>query len=692
MRGACLLPPFPPPQPSRQRLPSLRHLLPSSPLYKPPLNNRLNFKSLFSLSSSSSLSSLSEAMVKPLEEADVGISCYISPLSGFRGILKHRYADFIVNEVDCDGNVVRLTSFDFPEEVAEVVVDERSASDFDYSEKIEMFRSISGDADAALLSEFLERVSSGDVREDDFVLLSPDEDKSHRTEVHKFFKENLKLLITDVVKVPPGNSKAVRVRFSGGRGGGARKGSRKRKGRDDNNPSEDQRFDSRGSKTWPENLGKFLRFHLYKENKDTQEALGVIAKMLGVQVTVFKQQAKKLALLNDRLIGIKVGDFCHVEEGLVLGKLSGNRFTIVLRGVVADCDDTIRAAADSLGKNGFINYFGLQRFGSGSVPTHLVGAALLRGEWKAAVGLILDPRVGERPEIREGREYFKQSGDAEGTLKKLPHYLVAERALLQCLKKCPGNYLQALKAIPRTLRMMYVHSYQSYLWNHAASLRVQRYGIDQVVLGDLVYCKGAPVRLPNPDPVEVRDLNGGVTDEGEEDDDIIASENARPVKILDAGDLSQGEYTLADVVLPLPGSSVHYPENDVARIYQEVAEKDGIKLNKTVHTAKEFSITSLKGGYRHVFHRPSDFTWELLSYTDEDKSLSETDLEIISGKSLEFSEKNYTCNLEESEQAAAPPARKALKLGFTLSASCYATMAIRELMKSSTSTAFHKSL
>ena len=27
-----------------------------------------------------------------------------------------------------------------------------------------------------------------------------------------------------------------------------------------------------------------LRFRLYKENKDTQEALGVIGKMLGLQV------------------------------------------------------------------------------------------------------------------------------------------------------------------------------------------------------------------------------------------------------------------------------------------------------------------------------------------------------------------------------------------------------------------------
>ena len=37
----------------------------------------------------------------------------------------------------------------------------------------------------------------------------------------------------------------------------------------------------------------------------------------------------------------------------------------------------------------------MQRFGSGSVPTHLIGAALLRGEWEIAVSLILDPREGD---------------------------------------------------------------------------------------------------------------------------------------------------------------------------------------------------------------------------------------------------------------------------------------------------------
>lgn len=37
----------------------------------------------------------------------------------------------------------------------------------------------------------------------------------------------------------------------------------------------------------------------------------------------------------------------------------------------------------------------IQRFGSGSVPTHLVGATLLRGEWRKAVEMLLDPREGD---------------------------------------------------------------------------------------------------------------------------------------------------------------------------------------------------------------------------------------------------------------------------------------------------------
>lgn len=292
------------------------------------------------------------------------------------------------------------------------------SAEADHSQALESFRSLCGDADCNALRGLLERVSVGGDSDVSPVILSPDADKAHRSEVHNFFKKTFKFLVTDTVEHSDGVQRCIRVRLGsgagGGRGGGGRGRGRKRKNMGSSDWRDDRPFDSRGSSNWSDNVGKFLRFHLYKENKDTQEALGVIGKMLGLQprsfgfagtkdkravttqqVTVFKVQASRLAALNNRLFGIKVGNFCYVKEGLVLGQLSGNRFTITLRGVIAESEDMIKNAVDGLGKNGFINYYGLQRFGSGSVPTHLVGAALLRGEWKAAVNLILDPREGD---------------------------------------------------------------------------------------------------------------------------------------------------------------------------------------------------------------------------------------------------------------------------------------------------------
>jgi len=49
---------------------------------------------------------------------------------------------------------------------------------------------------------------------------------------------------------------------------------------------------------------------------------------------------------------------------------AGNQFQITLREVQGASKEQIEAAAAALKQGGFINYYGLQRFGSGSVPTH----------------------------------------------------------------------------------------------------------------------------------------------------------------------------------------------------------------------------------------------------------------------------------------------------------------------------------
>ncbi|KAK1311147.1 hypothetical protein QJS10_CPA08g00310 [Acorus calamus] len=525
---------------------------------------------------------------KTLDETDVGISCFVSDTPGFRGVLKQRYSDFIVNEVDRDGNIVHLTCLDPPLE-----------------------------------------------------------------EVHNFFKKNFKFLITDTVEVPGSDLKCVRVRYSSS--GEKGRGGRKRKDRGESNKP----FDSRGSDDWPDHLGKFLIFTLYKENKDTQEALGLIGKMLGIQVTVFKQHAERLAALNKRLIGIKVGDFCYVREGLVLGQLLGNHFTITLRGVVAESDDILKAAADGLGKGGFINYYGLQR---------------------AA--------------IQEAREYYKEVGNIDVTLRKLPRHLVAERAIYERGVIACGN----IKVLGlRQLGHVFIVS--EYLAEKIPTLFTlfsqERFqvlimhfkGVTKVALGDLVYCKGSSqetiAEVVNDDPgVDSIDT---CDDSGLPEFSEASIPEERIVKVISAEDLAVGIYTVDDVVLPLPG---------------------------------EFSITSMTGGYRRVFQRPMDYEWELLTYTDCNVSLAESDMDVIAKASSTDSIKENDLSIENNdsssfnsmeqsgtsvntgenssnnENGADGPVNPqypqvALKLGFTLPSSCYATMAIRELLKSSTSFEIH---
>lgn len=85
--------------------------------------------------------------------------------------------------------------------------------------------------------------------------------------------------------------------------------------------------------------------------------------------TALQVHPRRLAGLNARLRGLQTGNYSFVKEGLHLGGLSGNLFDIILREVDGRPAD-IAAAAAALKESGFINYFGLQRFGNEGVPTY----------------------------------------------------------------------------------------------------------------------------------------------------------------------------------------------------------------------------------------------------------------------------------------------------------------------------------
>lgn len=97
---------------------------------------------------------------------------------------------------------------------------------------------------------------------------------------------------------------------------------------------------------------------------------------------VRKVDPRKLVMRTKPLRNIHIGNFTFEDKPLKLGKLIGNRFRIALRNVTVE-DSVIDGALNSLKEYGFINYFGLQRFGNDKeVPTFEIGVKLMQGNWK----------------------------------------------------------------------------------------------------------------------------------------------------------------------------------------------------------------------------------------------------------------------------------------------------------------------
>ncbi len=175
---------------------------------------------------------------------------------------------------------------------------------------------------------------------------------------------------------------------------------------------------------------RFTRFAMYKQNMDTNTALERIRGALRVSrgyigiagtkdkratttqwVTVLGCDAASIAQLNVNPSGQKlvsgssamaVGCFSCVDKQLQLGDLRGNRFNIVLRDVSGDIDEV----CSNVAARGFVNFFGLQRFGTGGSRTHAVGTAILKGEWLNAVKEIMKPRWGEDRDTHNAKVLF----------------------------------------------------------------------------------------------------------------------------------------------------------------------------------------------------------------------------------------------------------------------------------------------
>ncbi|KIJ70068.1 hypothetical protein HYDPIDRAFT_23214 [Hydnomerulius pinastri MD-312] len=547
--------------------------------------------------------------------------------------------------------------------------------------------------------------SQGSEREDRRKVLSePISSKATRTALHQVVRKLFKgKFESETDMSAPAGDEGSRISIKWSRRGGGRGGAR-----------------GRGERPQRGEYPPYIHFTLQKTNRDTQDALSYLSRTLHVNVkdlavagtkdkrgvTVQRVSLRRgnktvenvwkaanqigrrsaqeaISQRGDR--GIRIADLNYRKAGLELGMLKGNEFVITLRNVQVDSMDTLDRVMNSMKHNGFINYYGMQRFGTAAVPTHTIGLAFLQSDWHKAVSLILQVRPGEHPDVVAAREAWLVDGDLDRALALMPRRVVAERCILESYKKQGGetrNAMGALSTIPRNLRLMYIHAYQSYVWNAIVSERIRMHGSDKAASGDLVFEE-------EPAGKSAEGADEALEGDANTDEPTVADEHGQssraskrfqkapyvPPKIKTLTEEDAHQYSIFDVIMPLPGRDVAYPGGSLGERYREFLKLDGLDPDNFLRKQKEYT---LNGSYRKILQLPKNLTWSVLRYTDPDVALAQADED----KLLGFDPPSV---VEDGKFVA-------LQIHLTLGTAAYATMALRELTKTETSSHFQTGL
>jgi tRNA pseudouridine13 synthase len=220
----------------------------------------------------------------------VGVTKFISGFSGFRGIIKQRYSDFLVNECDKNGEIVHLSSTDPScDEVKGTSGEESMAA------QVEL-KKVLGD-------DMVDKLAALNDGPGEPIVLEASDDKAARSALHKLITTSFEHLASNTCKSTVQGRTSIRVEFS-----------------------------SRGqSRQALQRKDSYCHFVLFKTNKDTISAVSLLSRMTHSHVGRFSYagtkdrraitvqrvavqglRARQLAGLNRRLIGIRCGtdSFC----------------------------------------------------------------------------------------------------------------------------------------------------------------------------------------------------------------------------------------------------------------------------------------------------------------------------------------------------------------------------------------------
>ncbi len=348
---------------------------------------------------------------------------------------------------------------------------------------------------------------------------------------------------------------------------------------------------------------RYLLCVLVKRNWDTFIALWNIRKQLAlgqrqIQIAGIKdakavtaqyitvencslEDAKKVSVKD-----IEIHPVGYVHEKLSSYYLLGNHFIIKIKATKHSASTVkklvvkVAEAVNSAG--GIPNFFGHQRFGTTRPITHFVGKAIIEGDFEEAAMLFLaKPSAHEHPSSRTARKELQSTQDFKQALQNFPKQLRFERLMLSHLVEKPDDFVGAFKRLPVKLQVLFVQSYQSYLFNRFLSERIKRdYSLNKVEPGDyVVNVERSGLPMVN--------VNKMVFAESV----VEANERVKTGKM--------------QVALPLIGTKQKPSQGAMGRIERQILDEEGIQTGN--FRVKEMFKIGIRGGLRAVLTPVQDF-------------------------------------------------------------------------------------
>ncbi len=340
---------------------------------------------------------------------------------------------------------------------------------------------------------------------------------------------------------------------------------------------------------------KHLLCVLIKRNWDTLIAVKNIARQLGIDQSRIQiagiKDAKALTAQHLTIEGKSIEDVSKIEikdirllpvgyvrEALSTYYLLGNHFTIHIKylenkEIVENRISHIIEEIQTVG--GVPNFFGHQRFGTTRPITHLVGKALVSGNFEEAAMLFLaKASVCEHASSKQVRHELRSKRDFRKALDNFPKQLRFERIILSHLVEKPGDFVGAFQQLPVKLQELFVQAHQSYFFNRFLSKRLSGgYFLNRAEIGDYVV---------------------GVERSGLPLPKMALTATAETVDQIN-GDITNGKMRVA---LPIIGLKQKLSKGVIGDLEKEVLEKE--KIESKNFKANASSRVGYKGGLRAV--------------------------------------------------------------------------------------------